>query len=288
MRLPDFEFHDPTSLDEVFDLMDEHGDAALLMAGGTDVLPSLKLGRKSCSHLIWLKRVPGLNALRYDEADGMRIGATAHIEDVGAFPATRERYAALAEAVKTLATPQTRAKGTVVGNLCNASPCADTATPLLTYGARARIVRRGGERELPLEEFFKGPGVTALEPGELIESLVVPQPPADQRAAFLKFSPRSKVDIAAVNVCVGVRLSGETIESARIFLGTVAPTPVRAPKTEALLAGARPDPRLFEEVAQTARGECSPITDHRATKEYKIHMVGVLVKRALQGLVVTA
>ena len=107
MRLPDFEFHDPTSLDEVFDLMDEHGDAALLMAGGTDVLPSLKLGRKSCSHLIWLKRVPGLNALRYDEADGMRIGATAHIEDVGAFPATRERYAALAEAVKTLATPQT-------------------------------------------------------------------------------------------------------------------------------------------------------------------------------------
>ena len=286
MRLPDFDFHAPTSLEEVFDLLDEHGKAAMLMAGGTDVLPSLKLGRKACGHLIWLKRVAGLDALEYDDTAGLRIGATALLEDVRDFPATRDHYPALSDAIRNLATPQTRAKGTVVGNICNASPCADTATPLLVYGARARISSRGNTRELPLEEFFRGPRRTALERGEVVESILVPKPASDQRAVFLKFSPRSKVDIAAVNVTVGLHLDGGTIERARIFLGTVAPTPVRAPQAEAVLEGARPDSRLFERAADTARGECAPITDHRATREYKMHLVGVLVRRALEQLVV--
>lgn len=288
MRLPDFDFHAPTSLEDVFDLLDEHGATAMLMAGGTDVLPSLKLGRKTCGHLIWLKRVPGLDTLVYDGTAGLRIGATALLEDVRAFPAVRQHYPALSEAIRDLATPQTRAKATVVGNICNASPCADTATPLLVYGARARISCRGRTRELPLEEFFLGPRRTALERGEVVESILVPRPAPDERVVFLKFSPRSKVDIAAVNVSVGIRMAGGTIERARIFLGTVAPTPVRAPLAEAVLAGARPDSRLFERAADTARGECAPITDHRATKEYKTHLVGVLVRRALERLAVQA
>jgi carbon-monoxide dehydrogenase medium subunit len=131
-----------------------------------------------------------------------------------------------------------------------------------------------------------GPRRTALERGEVVERILVPRPTPDQRAVFLKFSPRSKVDIAAVNVTVSVRLEGGTIERARIFLGTVAPTPVRAPQAEAVLVGARPDSRLFERAADTARRECAPMTDHRATKEYKTHMVGVLVRRALEQLVV--
>jgi carbon-monoxide dehydrogenase medium subunit len=286
MRLPDFDFHVPTSLEEVFDLLDEHGGEAMLMAGGTDVLPSLKLGRKACGHLIWLKRVPGLDTLEYDDAAGLRIGATALLEDVRTFPATREHYVALSDAIRNLATPQTRAKGTVVGNICNASPCADTATPLLVYGARARISSRRGTRELPLEAFFLGPRRTALERGDVVESILVPKPAPDQRAVFLKFSPRSKVDIAAVNVSVGLQLEGATIRRARIFLGTVAPTPVRAPLAEAVLAGATPNAQLFERAADTARGESAPITDHRATREYKTHMVGVLVRRALERLVV--
>jgi len=288
MRLPDFDFHAPTSLAEVFDLLDEHGGTAMLMAGGTDVLPSLKLGRKSCGHLVWLKRVPGLDGIEYDDAAGLSIGATALLEDVRAFPATREHYAALSDAIGGLATPQTRAKATVVGNICNASPCADTATPLLVYGARARVHSRGGTRDVPLEEFFKGPRRTVLGPGDVVESIRVPKPAQDERAAFLKFSPRSKVDIAAVNVSVGITFDGGTIGHARIFLGTVAPTPVRAPHAEAVLKGAKPDAQLFERAADAARGECAPITDHRATKEYKTHMVGVLVRRALERLVVQA
>ncbi|MEW5980768.1 MAG: xanthine dehydrogenase family protein subunit M [Acidobacteriota bacterium] len=288
MRLPDFDFHVPTSLEEVFDLLDEHAGAAMLMAGGTDVLPSLKLGRRTCSHLIWLKRVPGLDGLAYDDTEGLNIGATALLEDVRVFPATREHYVALSDAIRDLATPQTRAKGTVVGNICNASPCADTATPLLVYGARVRISSRRGTRDVPLEDFFRGPRRTALELGDIVERILVPKPAPGERAVFLKFSPRSKVDIAAVNVSVGIRLVGGIIERARVFLGTVAPTPVRAPRTEAVLAGARPDLRLFERASGTAREECAPITDHRATKEYKTHMVGVLVRRALERLVVQA
>jgi len=282
MRLPDFDFHEPGSLDELLALLERLGDSALMMAGGTDVLPALKQGRRTCDHLIWLKRLPELETLRFDEGSGLTIGAMSRLEAVRALPATRERYPALAESIRNLATPQTRAKGTVAGNICNASPCADTATPLLAYGARARIAGRGGRRELPLEEFFRGPGQTALERGEVITEIVVPVPPADQRTVFRKFSPRSKVDIAAVNVTVGLRMDGATVAGARVFLGTVAPTPVRAPRTEALLEGAKVEPLLLDRVARTAREECAPITDHRATKEYKLHMVGVLVRRAVE------
>ena len=288
MRLPAFEYHAPTRLEDVFALLDEHGPAAKLMAGGTDLLPGLKSGKRHCEHVIALKGVEELEGFSFDEKGGLDIGARTLLCDIGGSETVAEHYPALAKAITTLATVQVRNKATVAGNLCNASPCADTATPLLAYGARAVLRGPGGARELPLEEFFLGPGQTAIGENEVLERLVVPRPAAGLRSTFLKFSPRSRVDIAAVNMSLTLLLKGKTIESADLFLGTVAPTPMRAIQTEKVLVGAAISPELFERAACAARDECKPITDFRATAEYKRRIVHVMTRRALETLTTEA
>lgn len=284
MRLPAFEYHAPTSLDEVFALLAEHGASAKLMAGGTDLLPGLKIGKRSAGHVIALKGVRELAGLSFDEREGLTIGARTRLFEVGESEAVAERYPALNEAIRTLATVQVRNKATVAGNLCNASPCADTATPLCAYGATAVLRGPDGVREVPLEEFFVGPSRTAIGEREVMERLVVPPPPADLRSHFIKFSSRSRVDIAAVNLTLALRLEKGVIASASLFLGTVAPTPMRAVEAEKCLVGERVTPELFERAAAKAREECKPITDFRATAEYKRRIVYVMTRRAIQAL----
>ncbi len=282
MRLPAFEYHAPTRLEEVFTLLAEHGPAAKLMAGGTDLLPGLKSGKRHCEHVIALKQVEELEGLTFDETNGLVIGARTLLCDVGGSEAVAEHYPALAKAITTLATVQVRNKATVAGNLCNASPCADTATPLCAYGARAVLHGPDGARELPLEEFFIGPGQTAIGDREVLERLVVPRPAKGLRSTFFKFSSRSRVDIAAVNMSLTLLLKGEGIAAASLFLGTVAPTPMRATRAEKVLVGETISPELFERAACAARDECKPITDFRATAEYKRRIVHVMTRRALE------
>jgi carbon-monoxide dehydrogenase medium subunit len=284
MRLPSFELHRPKELDEVFELLRILGDSARLMAGGTDLLPSLKRGKIDCRHVIALKGVAELDGVSFTEPEGLVIGATTLLAEVASFPATRERYPALASALHVLATPQVRNKATVAGNLCNASPCADTATPLMAHGAVAVIAGEQGRRELPVEELLTDPGRSAVGAGELVESIRVPTPAPELRSIFQKISPRSLVDIAAVNMTLALTMNEGVIDHVALFLGTVAPTPMRAAETEALLRGAKPSPELFEKAALCAKGECEPVTDFRATKEYKEQMVYVLTRRALETL----
>jgi len=284
VRLPDFELHRPTTLDELFELMRLYGRAARLMSGGTDLLTSLKRGKYSCSHVIALKGIAELDGLAFDERRGLEIGANAILIDVARHPAVRERYPVLASAIDVLATPQVRHKATVAGNLCNASPCADTATPLMALGAVAVLRSSAGTRELKVEELIRGPGKTALAEGEIVAGIRVPLPAADLRIAFDKFSPRSRVDIAAVNLTLALRLRADVIEAVDLFLGTVAPTPMRAVQTEAVLRGQRPTAELLDRAAEAASGECRPITDVRASAEYKTRLVRVLTRRALTSL----
>ncbi len=284
IRLPNFEFHSPTALEEVFALLGTHGDAARLMSGGTDVLPKLKAGRMDCGHLIGLKRVAGLDRLAFDEAGGLTIGACTVLARVTENSTVRRLYPALAASIDVLATPQVRNKASLVGNLCNASPGADTATPLMAMGARVAVVSSGGRREVALEDFIQGPGSTALEPGELVEHINVPTPAPELRSVFLKFSPRSKVDIAAVNLAVALTLAEERIEKVDLFLGTVAPTPMRAQRTEEVLTGEALTTERIEEAALEASRECRPITDFRATETYKRRLVQVMTQRALKAL----
>lgn len=287
MRLPAFEYHAPTALDEVLALLLQHGSSARLMGGGTDLLRNLQTGKIRCEHVIGLRRVRELDGITFDPARGLRIGAGARLDDVGNHAAVREHFPALAAAIDTLATVQVRHKATVAGNLCNASPCADTATPLMAYGARVAIAGFGGRRELPLEEFVLAPGRTALAPQELLESLHLPAPQPGVAALFLKFSHRSRVDIAAVNLTLALRREAGVIRHARLFLGTVAPTPMRAVAAEKLLLGARPSAELIHAAACAARDESRPISDFRATREYKLKLVYALTRRALEKLTAT-
>ena len=284
MRLPAFEYHAPTELDEVFGLLSRFGAAAELMGGGTDLLPGLKSGKRTCEHVIALKGVPELSGISFDERAGLTIGANAIVADVARHPAVREHYPVLAQAIHTLATVQVRNKATVAGNLCNASPCADTATPLMALGAKVRLVGASTRRDLLLEDFFLGPRQTAREEDEVLQCVQIPVPPPELRAVFLKFSPRSRVDIAAVNLTLAMTVTENCIERAELCLGTVAPTPMRAVNAERVLEGEAASNELFERAAEAARDECRPITDFRATAEYKRHLVYVLSRRALETL----
>jgi CO/xanthine dehydrogenase FAD-binding subunit len=284
MKLPPFELHTPTELEEIFELLEAHGPSVRLMAGGTDLLPRLKSRRIEAQHLVTLKGIGALGGLAFDQQEGLSIGATVLLSEVAALPETRELYPALFSAISRLATVQVRNKATVAGNLCNASPCADTATPLLAYGARVVLAGPDGRREVPLEEFFRGPGETAVGDREVLERIVVPPPEAGLRSLFVKFSPRSRVDIAAVNMTLALRLESGQVERIDILLGTVAPTPMRAVGAEAVLRGEPLTPEGMERAALAARDECQPITDFRATAEYKTRLVYVLTRRGLETL----
>ncbi len=290
MSLPRFEVHRPQRFSVLFDLLEALGDDARLMAGGTDLLPRMAAGRERCAHLVALKWLEGIDRVEFDAAARtLRIGATALLADVAAEPVVQRDYTVLATAIDELATPQVRNKATVAGNLCNASPCADTAPPLLVLNARVELRRRGGERDLPLADFFRGPRQTAVEPGEVMTAIRVPLPAAGWRSSFLKFSPRSRIDISAVSVAAGFRVEAGRLHDVRIALGTVAPTPLRARRAEALLEGAEAAALAATDLAATAgreaRAESRPITDFRATREYKEHLVEVLTQRALRNLV---
>ncbi len=285
MKLPTFTYHAPTTLEQAFGLLAEYEGNCKLLAGGTDVFPALKTARLAVDHIINVRGIEELTELGTDAKGALRIGAATSLTDVENHPTVRESYPALEASIWELATKQVRNKGTVVGNLCNASPAADTATPLMAYGAIAEIVGPAGTREVPVEDLITGPGRTCLAATELVRAIRIPAPAAGTRSIYLKFSPRSKVDIAAVNLAATLVLDAEDqVTGANIFLGTVAPVPMRAARAANLLIGKELTDAQIEVAATEAGSECSPITDFRATAEYKRRIVGVLCRRALENL----
>ena len=285
MSLPEFNFHMPSQLGDAFRLMQEYGPDARLMGGGTDLLMKMKSGRLSCQQVISLKRIADLDGLGFEPSSGLSIGANTVLADVAAFAPAREHYACLVASIEKLATVQVRNKATVVGNLCNASPCADTATSLMALGARAKVIGPQTSREIPVEELIVGVGQTSLAESELVHSVIVPPPDKNQRSLYLKHSRRSKVDIAAASICISIRIHDGVFEDVNIFLGSVAPRPLRARQAELALIGKAPRKEHLEQAAHCAHSECSPISDLRASEEHKRHMVGVLTYRGLEKLV---
>lgn len=282
MPLPRFNYLAPKTLKEASALLAEHGDRARLMAGGTDLL--IRLGQRAMSpdFIIGLRGLPGLDGISFSIENGLVIGALARLADVADHPEVLKRYPALSISASSTATVQVRNMGTVVGNICNAAPSADNATPLLVYDAMVHIIHPGGERKLALNEFFRGPGLTALEQGEIVKEIVLPVPGPLTGSDYQKLSERSKVDIAAVGVASFLSLDeAGVVDSVKIALGAVAPTPLRARRAEDAVKGQKPTDELFAKAAEIAAEESSPITDLRAGAEYRRKMVGVLTKRAL-------
>lgn len=279
-----FEYKAPETIDEAVSLLKEAGGSARPLAGGTDLVVQMKERATRFPYpgtIISLDRISELRGISFSEADGLRIGAGATMTDVAAHRAVRERYAALAEGAGVVGSLQTMNMATIGGNVCNAAPSADTAPPLLVYGAEAVIAGPNGRRTLPIAEFFRSPGKTALAQDELLAELRLPAPPAATGAVYQRNTPRKQMDIAVVGVAVALTLSGDVIEHARVALGAVAPTPLRAAGAEAALEGQPANGETFAKAAEAAAQGCSPITDIRASAEYRRHLVKVMTARLL-------
>lgn len=283
-RLPRFDYIVPKTLDEALKALNEHRGTAKLLAGGTDLVPQLKRRETATpKYVIDLKGIPGLDKVSYD-ATGLKIGPLATINSIAQSPAVQEHYPLLIQAALGMASPQVRNRGTFAGNICNAVPSADSAPSLLALEATVKIKSLRGERTIPIDQFFTGSHRTVLETDEILLEITVPKPMLESRGIYLKLSPRHSMDLAIVGVAaVGISENG-VCKYIRIALGAVAPTPIRAPIAEAMLKGKPITSALINEAAKNAITQCSPIDDHRASKEYRCDMVYVLTKRALNQI----
>ncbi len=280
LLVQEFEYLEPATVEEVAGLLAEHQGRARLIAGGTDLLVQMKLERQNPTHLVSLARIPTLG--RIDPGDGLQIGAAASIRDVWGSPAVRSGYAALVEACQAFSTVQVMMMATIGGNLCNASPAADTAPPLLVFDATVRLASPSGRREFGLDGFFSGPGRTSMAPADVLESIHLPATGAATGSAFRK-AGRVAADISKVCVALKLVRDGDRVRECRIALGSVAPTPCRAPRAETVLAGEVPTAAGLREVAARVRDEIAPISDVRSTADYRRQVAGVLVSDALRA-----
>ena len=276
-----FEYNAPTSLDEAVALLKEHGDGTKLLAGGTDLLVHMKEGGLHPPRVISLHAVAGLDGISFDESDGLSIGSAASMDEIATNDTIRQRYAALAEGAGVVGSVQTRSMATIGGNVANAAPSADTTPPLAVFDAVAQIVGSGGTREIPVIDLFDGPGSTVLAGDEVLTCFKLPTPPANTGSVYQRHTPRKIMDIAAVGVGVRLSLDGGNIGEARICLGAVAATIIRATDAENALTSQTPSTELFAKAAELAQAASNPISDVRGSAEFRRHLVGVMTKRCL-------
>ncbi len=284
-----FDYLEPKRMDEAVAALVEHGREAALLAGGTDLLVALKADVLRPKVVINLKRIPGLAEMAAENGE-MRMGALTTVRAIEKSALINERFPALAEAACRLGSVQIRHLATVGGNLCRAAPCSETAPPLMVLGAKVRLVGPDGARTLPLENFFTGPGKTEVASDEIMTEIRIPTPAPGSGAAYLRHSIRPLMDLALVNVGVWVSLTadGRSFADARIVLGSVAPTPIRAPRAEAALRGQAVVEVTLEQAAVLAAEESRPITDVRGTDDYRRAMVRLFTRRALDRAVARA
>lgn len=274
-----YSYHRPTSVDEACRMSTEM-EGSRFIAGGTDLMPQIHQRRRNPGALISLLRIEELNTVSFTESE-VRIGSAVSLTSLESHPQVRRHFPALVEAVHWLGSRQIRNVATLGGNLCNASPAADTAPPLLVYGARVELSNGTVSRTLPLEEFLLGPGQTAIEPGELLAGILIAVPGEDTKAVFLR-KGRVTMDLAIVSVAALVKTSAQTPPIVRIAAGAVAPTPRRLVATESIASGSGMHSGTWEQLREEAAGEVAPITDLRSSAAYRRHLTGVLVERALK------
>jgi CO/xanthine dehydrogenase FAD-binding subunit len=273
-----FAYTRPKTLQEAVDLLVEHGSQARLLTGGTDLLVRIRHGHIRPRLVIDLKRVADMpRGIQWSDSV-VRIGALTVMTDIIQDPRMRSQFPALVEAAAVVGSVQIRNRATLAGNICNASPAADTATPLLVYGAVVHLTGPQGERQTPLEGFFKGPGQTVLQRGEIVTALHLPLPVGGTGAAFYRITRRRGVDLATVNGTCLVRTSGQTT----FAFGAAAPRPFLARESSGRLSDPHTPQAEKEALFSKLLEQASPISDVRASKEYRQAMLLVVARRALQ------
>ena len=284
MRRPEpLEIFQPASIQEASRIVKDNGPGGRFLAGGTDLVIAIKEQGLAPKYVVDLKRIPNLSGIR-EEADGsLTIGALTTMREIETSPPIRRRLLFLAQSAAEVGSVQIRNRATIGGNMANATPSADVAPALLVLDAKAKIAGAGGERVLNLEEFFRGPGQTVMLAEEILTAILIPPIPPKLVGEYIKFSPREMMDLAYVGVAVALVLNGKErkCESARIALGAVSPTPMRARKAEALIEKQILTEELAEKAGEEAARESRPISDVRSSADYRRAMVGAMTKRAL-------
>ena len=281
MLLPKFDFHEPTTLKEACQILAEYGTKARLIAGGTDLMVNMKKKILSPKQVVSISRIPELKKLDAS-GDIIRIGACFTVAELSSSDVIQKRLSALGEGAKNLGTPLIRNLATIGGNLGSARPAADLPPSLMAYGAKVVLNCLSGERTVSLDKFFLGPGFTAAKPDEVLTEIQIPAPKLRSGAGYINIGIRKGQDCNIVNVASFIELDQDgIIQKARIVMGCVGPTPLRAGSAEKILIGQKPEGDLFSRAGAAASSDSTPIDDLRGSASYKRDMAGVLTRRTL-------
>lgn len=272
----------PTTIDGAVSLLAAANGKAKLLAGGTDLIVQMRSGRLAPELVVDLKRIPALTSVAVENG-GYRVGAAKACMELVENEAFTNDCPGVTDGVKLIGSIQVKGRCSIGGNLCNASPAADSIPALIAAGAKARIVGPNGTREVPVEDVAVGPGKTSLGNGEFVESLYIPKRKPGSADAYLRFTPRTEMDIAVVSAAVNLALDESGVcRDARVSLGAVAERALLVPEAAQALIGTKVDEAALNALAAAASAACRPIDDKRGTKEYRVKVAGVLAKRAAQ------
>jgi len=273
-------YHTPGTFQDAARMSAAASGVTRFLAGGTDVLVQLRSGLVTPDDLIDIKHISGVREIARTPDGGWRIGVAVSGAELGAAAELVADWPGVVEGMELVGSTQVQGRATLTGNLCNGSPAADGVPGLIAAGATVEVTSANGTRTLPVEDIPAGPGKTVLKPGELISAILLPPRGTNGGDAYLRFIPRTEMDIAVVGCAVSLTLDGDTIAAARVALGAVAPTVRLVPEAAAAITGTTLDTAALAALASTASAACKPITDKRGTVEFRTEVAGVLARRA--------
>lgn len=269
----------PKTTKEAATFLKKEKGAAFILAGGTDLLVKMKLGLSEPDLVVDIKKIPAMNAISHS-ATGSKIGGAVSGAELGEHKGLCKTWPGVVEATNLIGSDQIQSRATMVGNLCNASPVADSVPAMIAAGAKAIVVGSTKRRTVPIEKIVTGPGQTSLADDEVIEAITLPKRGKKAGDAYLRFIPRTEMDIAVVSAGVNLTLERGVVKTARICLGAVAPTAILVPAAAKAIIGTKLDDEALEKLAAACSAACNPIDDKRGTIEYRVRVAGVLAKRA--------
>lgn len=273
----------PRNLEEAYAAM-ANGKTTAVLAGGTDIIVQLREGRKSADQVLDIKHIPELMTKGFAADGTLELGAAVPCADIYEDPEIQQRLPGLIDSASLIGGIQIQGRASIGGNICNAGPAGDSAPTLIALGATLRIGSKNGTRDIPVEQFFAGPGRSTLQPGELLLQIRIPAQPANSASAFLRFIPRNEMDIAVCSSSVRFSLDGSgNIQDARVSIGASAPTPLYVEAAGAAMNGQPPTDETFTKAGELAAAATSPIDDMRGSVVQRRHLARVLTVRAAQG-----
>lgn len=273
-------YHRPTSFKDAIAIASAASGTTRFLAGGTDVLVQLRAGMTTPDDLIDLKQIPGVKEIRRSEDGGWRIGIAVSGAELGRHAGLKADWPGVVEGMNLVGSTQVQGRATLVGNLCNGSPAADSVPAMVAAGAMVTIEGPEGSRTIAVDDVTTGPGRTVLKPGELVTAITLPPRGQNGGDAYLRFIPRTEMDIAVVGAAVNLRLDGDRIAAARVALGAVAPRVLLVPEAAKAIVGTPLDDTALTALAEAAKAAATPISDKRGTAEFRKDVAGVLVRRA--------